>query len=221
MPATTLSCLRQRELLLEPGTNNNMTQNSWDELATGWDARADTRLYAERAFESWNRKIAPLVSDLTESRVLDFGCGTGLLTEKLAPLCGHIVAVDISAAMIDVLQSKVINKRIGNITPLVTAIDTAAINENRELSEKFDVVVASSVCGFLPDYNLTLRDLSSTLKPGGLFVQWDWLSEMPIERIRGAYKESGLTNLGVEEAFAMTMEDNSMPVVLGVARSPV
>ena len=49
----------------------------------------------------------------------------------------------------------------------------------------------------------------------------DWLNEMPIERIRGACKESGLINPGVEEAFAMTMEDNSMPVVLGVARSPV
>ena len=200
---------------------DSMTQNSWDELATGWDTRADTRLYAERAFESWNRKITPLVSDLAESRVLDFGCGTGLLTEKLAPLCGHIVAVDISAGMIDVLQSKVVDKRIGNITPLVTAVDSAAINENPELSVKFDLVVASSVCSFLPDYNSTLRDLSSALKPGGLFVQWDWLSEMPIERIRRAYKESGLINLGVEEAFAMTMEDESMSVVLGVARSPV
>ena len=198
-----------------------MTQNSWDELATAWDTRADTRLYAERVFESWNRKIAPLISDLTESRVLDFGCGTGLLTEKLAPLCGRIVAVDISAGMIDVLRSKVVEKRIGNVTPLVTAIDSATITENPELAVKFSLVVASSVCSFLPDYNSTLRDLSSALKPGGLFVQWDWLSEMPIERIRGAYKQSGLINLCVEEAFAMTMEDESIAVVLGVARSPV
>ena len=198
-----------------------MTQNSWDELATTWDTRADTRLYSERVFESWNRKIAPLISDLTESRVLDFGCGTGLLTEKLAPLCGHIVAVDISAEMIDVLRSKVVEKRIGNVTPLVTAIDSATITENPELAVKFSLVVASSVCSFLPDYNSTLSDLSFALKPGGLFVQWDWLSEMPIERIRGAYKQSGLINLCVEEAFAMTMEDESMAVVLGVARSPV
>ncbi len=198
-----------------------MTQNSWDEFATDWDTRADTRLYAERAFESWNRKIAPLVTDLTESRVLDFGCGTGLLTEKLARHCGHIVAVDISAGMINVLQRKVVDKHIDNITPLVTAIDSAAINENPELSEKFDLVVASSVCSFLPDYDATLRDLSSALKPGGLFVQWDWLSEMPIERIRGAYETSGLINLGVEQAFVMTMEDESMPVVLGIARLPI
>jgi len=196
-----------------------MTENSWDEMATGWDTRADTRLYAERAFASWERKAAPLVSDLTNSRVLDFGCGTGLLTEKLAAICGHVVAVDTAAGMIDVLQAKAADKRIGNITPLVTAIDAETIRENSEFSEKFDLIVASSVCSFLPDYESSLRDLSSALKPGGLFVQWDWLSEMPIERIRNTYKALGLIDLGVEEVFAMTMDDESMPVVMGVARS--
>ena len=41
---------------------------------------------------------------------------------------------------------------------------------------------------------------------------------MPIERIRGAYKALGLIDLGVEEVFAMTMDEGSMPVVMGVAR---
>ncbi len=195
-----------------------MTKNCWDEFAAEWDTRADTWLYVERAFASWERKIAPLVSDLADSRVLDFGCGTGLLTEKLASICGHIVAVDTAAGMIDVLQNKIVDKHVDNISPLVTSVDSEAIRENSEFSEKFDLIVASSVCGFLPDYDLTLRDLSSALKPGGLFVQWDWSSEMPIERIRGAYKALGLIDLGVEEVFAMTMDEGSMPVVMGVAR---
>ena len=189
-------------------------------MAADWDIRADARLYAERAFESWNRKVAPLVSDLANCRVLDFGCGTGLLTEKLAPLCGHVVAVDTAAGMIEVLQSKVVEKRIGNVTPLAAAIDADAIGEIRELSDKFDLVVASSVCGFLPDYVSTLRDLSSGLMPGGLFVQWDWLSEMPIERIRGAYKASGLLDLDIVVAFEMAIENEPRPVVMGMARSP-
>jgi len=195
-----------------------MTEYTWDEMAAGWDTRADTRLYAERAFASWERKAAALVSDLENSHVLDFGCGTGLLTEKLAPVCGHIVAVDTAAAMIDVLQNKVVEKHIGNITPLVISIAAETIRENSEFSEKFDLIVASSVCGFLPDYNLTLRDLSSALKPGGLFVQWDWSSEMPIERVRSAYKALGLIDLDVEEVFAMTMDDESVPVVMGMAQ---
>ena len=197
-----------------------MTQNSWDELAADWDTRADTGLYAERAFESWNRNVAPMFSNLAESRVLDFGCGTGLLTEMLAPLCREVVAIDSSARMIDVLQNKIVEKRIGNITPLVTTLDSAAISEIPELSGKFDLVVASSVCSFLPDYVSTIRELSSTLKSGGLFVQWDWQSKMPIERIQSAYEESGMISLTVEEAFAMTMDNESEPVVLGIAQLP-
>lgn len=191
--------------------------DDWDEIAASWD-NADTRLYAERVFDSWNRKIAPLVSNLSEARLLDFGCGTGLLTEKLAPICRHIVAVDSSAGMVEVLKIKLVDQHIDNVTPLVTAIDPAAINKYPEFSENFDIVVASSVCSFLPSYDSTLKDVSSVIQPGGLFVQWDWLSEMPIARIRRAFETSGLTNLSIDEAFKMSMNSESLPVVLGVAR---
>ena len=198
-----------------------MTLDRCDDLAADWDTREDARIYAEQAFQSWNRKIAPLVSNLAESRVLDFGCGTGLLTEKLAPLCGHIVAVDTSRRMIEILRRKVEDGDIGNITPLETAINSVTIAQNRELSDAFDLIVASSVCSFLSDYNATLRDLSSLMKPGGLFVQWDWLDRMTKDRIRNAYEASGLIKLGVEEAYIMEIENESMPVVMGMARLPL
>ncbi len=191
--------------------------DSWDELAADWE-NTDTRLYAARAFDSWVQKIAPLMSNLSESRGLDFGCGTGLLTEKLASLCGHIVAVDPSKGMIEVLQGKVADREIDNITPLVTGIDRAAIKQHAELSGDFDFIVASSVCSFLPDYASTLRDLTSLLKPVGLFAQWDWMTDMPIQRIRRVFEASGLTCLGAEQAFEMTSKSESMPVVLGYAR---
>lgn len=191
----------------------------WGELAKDWD-NADTQLYADRAFDSWSRRIAPLISNLSDSRVLDFGCGTGLLTEKLAPICGHIVAVDTSGRMIEVLQTKVVDGHIGNVTSLVTAVDSCAVRNHPELSEKFDFIAASSVCGFLPDYDSTLRVLSSLLRLGGIFAQWDWLSEMPIERIRAAFEASQLASVSIEEVFEMRMKDESMPVVLGIAYRP-
>ena len=51
-------------------------------------------------------------------RILDFGCGTGLLTEKLAPLVREVIAVDTSPNMIDVLR----RKEIGNVTTICTDI---------------------------------------------------------------------------------------------------
>ena len=197
-----------------------MRIDAWDDHAVGWDANSDVRIDAKKAFLALNRAIEPLLPNLAGGRTLDFGCGTGLLSEKLAPLCKHIVAVDTSAMMIDVLRSKLAAKGIENVTPLQTAINAEAVEERPELADKFDLIVASSVCTFLPDYEATLRDLSSIIVPGGCFVQWDWLADMPMVRIRGAYQAAGLNTISVEEAFAMEMEKESMSVVMGIAQSP-
>jgi len=198
-----------------------MASDEWDDHAVGWDANKDVRIFAEKAFESLRAKIAPLMPNLADVRILDFGCGTGLLSEKLAPLCRHIVAVDTSTRMIDVLRRKVKDQGIENITPLLAALNAAAVSQRPELTDKFDLIVASSVCNFLPDYEATLRDFSLMMKPGGCFVQWDWLTDMPIGRIRGAYAVAGLTIIIAEEAFVMEMGDEPMPVAMGLAQAPV
>lgn len=187
----------------------------WDELAAAWDS-ADTRLYADRTFDSWSRKIAPRITELGEKWVLDFGCGTGLLTEKLAPLCRQIVAIDSSTGMIEMLQRKAKERSTSNITPLVAVIDSSSASRHPELAFAFDVIAASSICSFLSDYESTLLDFVSLLKPGRLFAQWDWLTDMPIERIRSVFSEAGLIDLGIKSEFAMTMNGQAMPVVLGI-----
>jgi len=199
-----------------------MASNEWDEFASGWDSNDDVRIYAEKAFESWNRKVAPLISSLANSRALDFGCGTGLLSEKLAPLCGQVIAVDTSAGMIEVLRKKLAKSGIDNVTALQLDVSGTTIDEILELGGKFDFIVASSVCSFLPDYEGTLGDLTSILNPEGNFVQWDWLDNMPVARIRAAFEASGLIERGIEEAFEMNSEKESMPVVMGLGqfRSP-
>lgn len=172
------------------------------------------------AFDSWDRKVAPLVPELRKSRVLDFGCGTGLLTEKLAPRCGQIVSVDTSARMVEVLRKKILDAGTKNVTALQTGVNRDSIGEFPQLAGKFDLIVASSVCAFLADYEATLGDLCFVTNPGGFFVQWDWLADMPVERIQAAFDASGLAICGIEEAFAMQSGGESLPVVMGVGRLP-
>ena len=192
--------------------------NDWDDFASGWDTNEDVQIYAQKAFDSLTSKVFAVVSDLSAGRVLDFGCGTGLLSEKLALTCDQIVAVDTSMRMIDVLHEKIITARIGNITTLSTAISAATVSESVELASKFDMVVASSVCSFLPDYEATLPVLASLLKSAGHFVQWDWLADMPVARIQSAFDASGLVALSIEQEFSMNADENPMPVVMGVGR---
>ena len=41
-----------------------------------------------------------------DTNMMDFGAGTGLLTQSLADHAGHITAVDVSPAMLDIFRSK-------------------------------------------------------------------------------------------------------------------
>ena len=200
--------------------NDITTSNEWDDYASDWDSNDDVRIYAQNAFDSWTSKVAPLISNLPGSQVLDFGCGTGILSERLATVCKQVVAVDTSAAMIEVLRKKILNADIDNISTLSCAINAAMINESADLHSKFDMIVASSVCSFLPDYEKTLGNLSSLLKPGGYFVQWDWLVDMPVSRIQSAFDASGLISHNIEEEFALETNNESMRVVMGIGRLP-
>jgi len=195
-----------------------MTANEWDNYADDWDSNEDVRIYAQRAFDSWEQKVAPLYPSLSECKVLDFGCGTGLLTEKLATRCGQIVAIDTSAKMIEALRSKLTQLGSDNVVTSKVALNAESIRANPVLLDSFDLIVASSVCSFLPDYESTVRDLSSVMRLGAYFVQWDWMEDMPKERVRNAFAAAGLVNHAVDHAFTMNADGESMPVVMGIGR---
>ena len=195
-----------------------MTTNEWDDFAAEWDVNDDVRDYSEKAFQSWEKIVAPAISDLSKCRVLDFGCGTGLLAEKLARKCGQVVAVDSSPKMVEVLDWKIKQSGTTNIVTSNITVNARSAKDHPLFASKFDLIVASSVCSFLTDYDSTLRDLSSLINPGGWFVQWDWISDMPEERISEAFKAAKMVEHSVVTAFSMESNGNTSPVVMGVGR---
>lgn len=195
-----------------------MPTDTWDDFAATWDAEPDVQQYADKAYDSWQREVAPLLEKVSEIRVLDFGCGTGLLTEKLAPICREIVAVDNSVAMIDVLDRKIAESGSGNVSTLVATIDDSSITTNPNLLGNFDLVVASSVCSFLPDFEETLCHIATIMNPGSIFVHWDWLEDLPIHTVRAAFIKAGLKCVRIDEEFAMTGRSGPASVVMGIGQ---
>lgn len=132
--------------------------DSWDDYAEEWDNNEDAISYSEKAFETLVNEVK-----LEGLNILDFGCGTGLLTEKLSPLANQIVALDASHKMTSVLN----DKNLSNVITITESISKSVIKDTFLSSMKFDLIVASSVFGFLPEYESTLRLLKSLLIPGG------------------------------------------------------
>lgn len=189
----------------------------WDEYAEGWDSNKDVIEYSEKAFSSLLDAV-----NLNGLRVLDFGCGTGLLAEKISPLAKELVALDSSAKMISILHAK----GLPNVMIVQQELSKNLISENKIFSEKFDLIVASSVCSFLPDFETTLARLKFLLAPAGLFVQWDWLKTgdsndfgLSQKKIITTYDKVGLKPVSLEKVFSVESPQGEMPVVMGIAKN--
>lgn len=189
---------------------------SWDEYAEGWDSNSDVVLYSRKAYDTLCE-----ILNLEGIDILDFGCGTGLLTELLSPTANRILGLDSSEKMISVLE----NKHLGNVDTLTAELTEDTIKSNVALQSKFDLIVASSVCAFLPNYESTLRLLKTLLRPNGIFVQWDWLKTdgdsdfgFTEETVESAFVQAGLESLSITKAFSLESKEGAMQVLMCVAK---
>jgi len=191
--------------------------DTWNEHADGWDENPEIRLYADQAFASLVSTTDIRGSGWKSKRVKDFGCGTGSLAQNVAPFVGELIAIDASEKMIAVLENKHIPNVIAVHGDILAADQTCEV----DLQSGFDLVYASSVCGFLPDYEGTVLALARLLRRGGRFIQWDWrvsdgdefgLSE---SKVQNALQTAKIGSIRVEQAFSIETDEQILPVLIG------
>lgn len=194
--------------------------SEWDEYAPDWDDDPAARAYSRAAFNSLTTTLDRYDLSVGALRVCDFGCGTGLLTEQLADAGATVFAIDTSPKMLAILDDK-INRRGWQQVSTSLALPAE--------SQRFDLIVASSVCSFLDDYPGTVVDLATRLDPGGLFVQWDWEADEANEDPHGLSREAvhtalsgaDLSNVQVDVGFEVAFEDQMMRPLMGHGRRQV
>ncbi|MDR3420517.1 MAG: bifunctional 2-polyprenyl-6-hydroxyphenol methylase/3-demethylubiquinol 3-O-methyltransferase UbiG [Xanthobacteraceae bacterium] len=109
----------------------------------------------------FNRDPARLDS-LAGLRILDIGCGGGILCEPLARLGAAVVGADPSEQNIAVAQQHAAQSGL--------AIDYrgAGVEALAQADEKFDVVLVMEVVEHVTDVGLFVELAAATVKPGGL-----------------------------------------------------
>ncbi len=126
---------------------------------------------AEEVREWVDHTIERILS-LRPNRVLEIGCGMGLLLFRIAPHCSHYFGTDISAEAVRYIEQQ-LRRNEQNWSQVTLATRAADALEGVEI-EAFDTVVINSVMQYFPSIDYLVRVLEravKAVKPGGcIFV---------------------------------------------------
>jgi len=124
-----------------------------------------TRLLYIRQLVEKHFNLEPrLKAPLTGLRLLDIGCGGGLISEPMARLGADVVAVDASDKNIKTASLHAAQGGL-EIDFRHTTAETLA-----EAGEKFDIIVNMEVVEHVADVSLYLSACRALLKPGGIML---------------------------------------------------
>lgn len=111
-------------------------------------------------FDYFSRKAG----DLNGKRVLDIGCGGGLLSEKFAEAGSRVTGIDLAPAPVEAARKHARESGL-DIEYRVSSIEDFAAST----PEPFDIVVCAEVLEHVDDLEGFLKEGIGLLKPGGLF----------------------------------------------------
>ena len=97
-------------------------------------------------------------------KILDVGCGGGLLAEPMARLGGHVTAIDSSFSSIEIA------KEHAEFSKLVIDYKMDTPEELANTGKQYDVVYASEVIEHVSDRALFLNSLRRLLLPKGVVI---------------------------------------------------
>ena len=97
-----------------------------------------------------------------EMEVLDFGCGTGLVTLGIQPFVKSITGMDSAQGMLDVFAAKIKAKSLSNVTLQLIDMETQLFSENT-----YDLIMMTMALHHVKDPVPLLERFYGMLKPGG------------------------------------------------------
>ena len=133
---------------------------------TGWVSSYTSQPVPAEQMHEWVGTTVAQLKALGPQRVLEVGCGTGLLLLRLAPGCRQYVGLDFSPAVLGPLRQAVTTAGLSGVELLEGQADRL---EGWPLAH-FDLVVLNSVIQYFPSVEYLLEVLeqaAARVRPGG------------------------------------------------------
>jgi SAM-dependent methyltransferase len=170
----------------ELGDESSYWEKQWDTLYTSaiseeqdWtDVEKDPTLNvvrwtenvhdAETEMREWVDHTIEQIRSLRHDRVLEIGCGTGLILFQIAPGCSRYVGSDYSEVAIEHLRKRIDNSSLN--LPQVELLHRKADDFAAFEEQSFDLVIINSVVQYFPNMDYLARVIENVVKtvvPGG------------------------------------------------------
>lgn len=168
-----------------------MSQSRFDQAAATWDEQP-ARVMLAKAIAQAMLKQVPVHPAMI---VLDFGCGTGLVTLALQPHVQQIIGVDNSSGMLAKLQEKM--QALGIMNVETRRLDLAT--QPPPLDLHADLIVSAMALHHIADLPHLLQALTGLLTPGGYLA----LADLDAEDGSFHTDMTGVHHLGIDRTWLM------------------
>ncbi len=182
------------------GDQESQWQMVWDETYKGGNGNADLTFntigwnssYSDspippEEMREWLERTIERISYLKPKRVLEIGCGSGMILFRVAPMCSEYMATDISGAAVAAVRETL--SVIGEEMSAVTLLERSADDFSGFQPEQFDVVILNSVIQYFPSATYLQSVLKKALEvvaPGGAIFIGDVRNYALIEALHSS-----------------------------------
>lgn len=177
----------QSSSAVAPSSQEEASRAYYDEFSTHYEERRGGHV-PEGYHELLDQLESEYVRRFGEGReVLEVGCGTGLVLERIARFASRARGVDLSPGMLEKAKARGLDVQEGSATALPFP------------DNSFDVTCSFKVLAHVPEIDRALAEMARVTRPGGmilaeLYNPWSFRGVLrllgPVRRIGQTKKES-------------------------------
>ena len=166
----------------------NTKKRNFDQDAANWDQLPRRVKVAQDIAQCMIRELSPT----PDMDVLDFGCGTGLLTLALQPFVRSITGVDSSSGMLDVFQTKIKEQQLSNVKANHVDLDKGDV-----LTGSYHLIVSSMTLHHVKNISPLLKQFYSILFPAGRLA----IADLDLDDGKFHSNNDGVFHFGFDRAI--------------------